>query len=150
MLIRIITVGSKSAGAMASLIAEYEKRLPPAVRIEWLFLRHGSAADVATSKQQESENILKAIAKASYVLLFDETGTQISNKTLAKKLFSVDKTVTCIIGGAHGVNEAIKRRADCVISLSSLVLPHQIVRLILIEQIYRSHAIHTNHPYHHS
>lgn len=150
MTIKIVTVGNKLTDAMTSLIAEYEKRLPSSVRIEWHFLKHGVSADAQTSKLQESENILKAIYPHSFVILLDETGKQLANNELSHLLFKTGKDITIIIGGAYGVNENVKRKADLVLSLSKLVLPHQIVRLILIEQIYRSFAIHTNHPYHHS
>lgn len=149
-MIKIITVGNKSAEAMTSLIAEYEKRLPSSVRIEWQFLKHGVSADTSTSKHQESENILRAISPESYVILLDETGKQLNNEKLSNLLFDSKKSISIIIGGAHGVADSIKARADVAVSLSELVLPHQIVRLVLVEQIYRSYAIHTNHPYHHS
>jgi 23S rRNA (pseudouridine1915-N3)-methyltransferase len=150
MTIKIITVGSKSTDAMTSLIAEYEKRLPSSVRIEWQFLKHGQSADAQSSKQQESENILRTIASNSYCILLDETGFQTTNKKLSRLLFETNKDITIIIGGAHGVSDEVKQKADSVLSLSKLVLPHQIVRLVLIEQIYRSYTIHINHPYHHS
>ena len=150
MLIKIITVGSKPADAMTSLIAEYEKRLPASVRIQWQFLKHGVSADASTSKQQESENILRALPQSSFCILLDETGKQITNQELAKQLFETGRDVVFIIGGAHGVTKELVERADKVLSLSKLVLPHQIVRLVLSEQIYRSYAIHINHPYHHS
>ena len=58
-------------------------------------------------------------------------------------------SVTIIIGGAYGVNDELRRRANIVLSLSKMVMPHQIVRLVLIEQIYRAQAIANHHPYHH-
>lgn len=149
MMIKIISVGNKSTDAMTSLIAEYEKRLPSSVRIEWQFLKHGVSADVNTSKQQESENILRVLLPNSFVMLLDETGKQLDNTGLSHLLFKSNRDITIIVGGAHGVTDEVKQKADRIISLSSLVLPHQIVRLVLIEQIYRSYAIHTNHPYHH-
>ena len=149
MQITIITVGGKSHPEIAALIDNYSKRLPKNITVMWRYLKNGEG-NAESSKQQESENILKAIPEKSFIILLDETGSQINNQKLSEKLFSAQKDVTIIIGGAYGVSKNVARKADLVWSLSSLVFPHQIVRLLLAEQIYRSYAIYTNHPYHHS
>ena len=149
MTIKIITVGNKPPVAMTSLISEYERRLPQNVRIVWQYLKHGASGDVATSKQQESENILSTIIPRSKVILLDETGKQLKNANLSSLLFTTSQDISLIIGGAHGVTDAVKEKADVIWSLSDLVFPHNIVRLIVIEQIYRSYTISIGHPYHH-
>lgn len=149
MTIKIITVGNKPPAAMTSLISEYERRLPHNVNIVWHYLKHGDSGDVHTSKQQESENILSTVKEKQKMILLDEKGKSLDNKKLASLLFTAYEDVTIVIGGAHGVTEVVRQRADIVWSLSELVLPHNIVRLILAEQVYRSYAISIGHPYHH-
>jgi 23S rRNA (pseudouridine1915-N3)-methyltransferase len=84
----------------------------------------------------------------------DETGRQLNNQQLATKLEEAmqqkNNSLVIIIGGPYGVSENIKKRADFVWSLSKLVLPHQLVRLFLIEQLYRSAEISKNSGYHHA
>jgi 23S rRNA (pseudouridine1915-N3)-methyltransferase len=149
MTIKIITVGAKPSPALASLIIDYTKRFPHNTTITWKYLNHVTINDTATSKQHESENILRAISATDFVILLDETGTQLSSEALSKKIFSINKPILFVIGGAYGVNEKVKKRADFIWSLSDLVFPHQIVRLLLAEQIYRSYTIAIKHPYHH-
>jgi 23S rRNA (pseudouridine1915-N3)-methyltransferase len=149
MLVKIITVGNKPNESIESIIDDYTKRLPRHITIKWCYLKHGTASDTNTSKQQESENILKSLPKSGKVILLDERGKKLNNSAISKELFSSGSDVTFIIGGAHGVTDAVSKKADIIWSLSDLVFPHQIVRLILSEQIYRSYAISTNHPYHH-
>ena len=148
MSIKIITVGNKSSPEMTNLIDEYTKRLPKHIDVQWRFIKH-AAGDATSSTHQESENILKMLDIGEYVILLDETGKQLDSPGLSQKLFEQQKDVTIIIGGAYGVTDAVKQRADFVWSLSPLVFPHQIVRLMLAEQLYRAYAISVNHPYHH-
>lgn len=150
MIIKILSVGSKPSQEISSLISDYTKRLPRPVSVTWKYLKHAKQNDVSTSKLQESENILRAIDKSDYVILLDETGKNINSEKLSRLLFENNKSVVFVIGGAYGVSDVIKNRADFVWSLSELVFPHQIVRLILSEQIYRAHSISVSHPYHHS
>ena len=147
--ILIISVGGKLPASLVSIITDYTKRLPKHVSVKWRFLKH-EHGDTAHSIRKESENILSSIPKnKSQVILLDEEGTQLTSPELSKKLFDTDQDTTFIIGGAYGVGDEVKERADFVWALPALVLPHQHVRLLLAEQIYRAHAIHTDHPYHH-
>jgi len=86
------------------------------------------------------------------VILLDERGKEFDSPALSgqfQALMSSGRRVVCIIGGAYGVNDELMARADLTWSLSPLVFPHQLVRLILAEQLYRAQCIATNHPYHH-
>ena len=88
------------------------------------------------------------IKPSDYVILLDERGRQLTSPEFSDAL--VDRgNVVIVIGGAYGVNEALRSRANLMVSLSKMVFPHQLVRLILIEQVYRAQAIHEHHPYHH-
>ena len=146
--VKVITVGGKSDPAITQLIDDYTKRLPRTVDLSWHYIKHGQASDPATSMQREAESILKAIPDTYQVMLLDETGSQLTSPQLSRRLFDGNNWVL-IIGGAYGVTQAIVQRADFVWSLSDLVFPHQIVRLITTEQIYRAYTISIGHPYHH-
>ena len=96
--------------------------------------------------------ILEKIKPSDFVILLDERGKNISSPELAKMLlngFVNSQNFVIIIGGAFGVSEELRKRANFVWSLSKLVFPHQIVRLILVEQIYRAQEISSGGKYHH-
>jgi len=149
MYVKVITVGGKSDPAITQLIDDYTKRLPRTVDLTWQFIKHGQGSDPDSSMQREAESILKAIPVGYKTILLDETGKQLTSPQLSQRVFDGSNWVI-IIGGAYGVADAIQQQADFVWSLSDLVFPHQIVRLILAEQIYRAHTISIGHPYHHS
>lgn len=150
MVIKILSVGTKPSPEISSVITDYSKRLPRNISIVWQYLKTSNTGDVSTSKLQESESILRAIKDSDKVILLDETGRQLSSPELSELIFDSLQDTVLIIGGAYGVNEKVFQRADFTWSLSKLVFPHQLVRVILAEQIYRAHSISINHPYHHS
>lgn len=146
---RIITVGKKQESFVVAGIAEYEKRLRKPFSIEWVVLPDG---DLAT----EEKLILRAIGdsggRRDFVILLDERGKNLTSPELAGLLGRKlqNNNVAFVIGGSFGVSEAVVNRADFVWSLSKLVFPHQLVRLILTEQIYRAQAISNGQSYHHA
>lgn len=148
MIVKVITVGGKSDPAILQLINDYTKRLPRTVDLTWHYIKHGQASDPRTSMQREAELILKAIPTGYKTILLDETGKQLTSPKLSRHLFDGNDWVL-IIGGAYGVDDTIKEHVNLVWSLSDLVFPHQIVRLMVAEQIYRAYTISINHPYHH-
>ncbi len=147
--IKIITIGKKSPLNLLEQIKSYEKRLDSNIKVSWILISHGNS-DPNTSKHQESETTLSKIKDSDFVILLDENGQQIDNLQLSNLLFQENREICLIIGGSYGVSQNVIDRADFIWSISKLVLPHMLVRLILAEQIYRSFAIHTSHPYHHS
>lgn len=149
--IRIIAVGKKHESWVAEGIERYEKRLKKPFSVEWVFLPH-SARDGIAARQDESERILLRLSDNDYVILLDERGKVFDSPALSRLLLAPLEssiTVTIIIGGAYGVDETIHHRANIIWSLSLLVFPHQLVRLILIEQLYRAQEIAAGGPYHH-
>jgi len=149
--IRIVSVGKKHEFWLVDGIERYQKRLKRPFDIEWVFLSHSSQTELV-ARQNESESILKQLNANDFVILLDERGANITSKELSgilRQNFDISKRVVVIIGGAYGVNEMLYNRADFVWSLSKLVFPHQLVRLILIEQLYRAQEIGLGHPYHH-
>ena len=150
-MIRIIAVGKKHESWVAEGIERYQKRLKRPFDIEWVFLPH-SPAQGDQARQDESERIISRL-KDDHVVLLDERGKLIDSPALSKLLLvplESSRLVTVIIGGAYGVTDMLRQRADVVWSLSPLVFPHQLVRLILTEQLYRAQEIAAGGPYHHS
>jgi len=151
-MIRIIAVGKKHEAWVEDGIGRYEKRLKRPFNVEWVLLPH-SAREDDNARQDESERIYSRIPVDALLILLDERGVLYDSPTLSKLLLSsleASRHIVIVIGGAYGVNEMIRARADVVWSLSPLVFPHQLVRLLLTEQLYRSQEIAQNRPYHHA
>lgn len=149
--IRIITIGKKHESWVQEGIERYQKRLSRPFDIEWLILPH-SSFDEQRTRQDESERILARIRDNEFIILLDERGKVIDSPALSKLLLTpleTSKVTTVIIGGAYGVDATVHAHADFIWSLSGLVFPHQLVRLILTEQIYRAQEIAGGKPYHH-
>jgi len=146
MKITVITVGKKHEPNLQAAIAEYEKRLQPFCTFSWHIIP-------SSDKTAESVAILKSIPPDAAVVLLDENGRSISSSQLAQYIEISQnnsvKQVYLIIGGAYGVERSVFDRADAVISLSRLVFPHQIVRLLVVEQLYRAYSILAGSGYHH-
>jgi len=148
--IRILAIGKKHEPWVSDGIERYEKRLKRPFDTSWVLLPHSSREGLA-ARQEESERILGRLGD-DYVVLLDERGKAIDSPALSRLLLTrleLSQNVTIIIGGAYGIDESIHSRADFVWSLSPLVFPHQLVRLILAEQLYRAQEIAGGKPYHH-
>ena len=151
-MITILAIGKKHEDWVQPGLDRYEKRLKQPWDVRWELLPH-SSLDGQQARQEESERLLKRLDTSTIVVLLDETGKQLDSPTLAdycEQQFNHGKSITFIIGGAFGVTEELKTRVDFVWSLSPLVFPHQLVRLILIEQLYRAQEITRGGQYHHS
>ena len=150
--IRIIAVGRKHESWVGEGIVRYEKRLQRPFNTEWVLLPH-SAREGSTARQEESERVLSRVKPDDFVVLLDERGKILDSSTLSATLLArleQSQNVVIVIGGAYGVDETVHVRADIVCSLSLLVFPHQLVRLILVEQLYRAQEIAAGRPYHHT
>jgi 23S rRNA (pseudouridine1915-N3)-methyltransferase len=151
-MIKIIAVGKKHEDWVEAGVKRYSERLRAPWNIEWILLPH-SAREGATARQEESQAILSRLDDRDWVILLDERGKLYDSPALSRSIETVianGKSVVIVIGGAYGVDETLTARASQVWSLSPLVFPHQLVRLILAEQLYRAQAIAQGHPYHHS
>lgn len=129
----------------------YQKRLKKPFEIEWVILPHSALSDIR-ARQEESQHILSRLKANDYVILLDEKGKIVGSPDLSGILLAqleASKDVIVVIGGAYGVDDTVHHRANFVWSLSKLVFPHQLVRLILTEQIYRAQEIASGNPYHH-
>lgn len=138
-----ITVGKKHNINLADAIAEYEKRLD---NFSWQLIP-------SSDKAQESQAILRQLKEDDTVILLDERGKMWGNDRLAYALETLQnrstKRLVFIIGGAYGVEATVQQRSSYILALSPLVFPHQIVRLLLVEQLYRTYSILAEGKYHH-
>lgn len=151
MSIRIIAVGKKHDSHLEKGIEHYEKRLRKPFNVEWALLPHSSREGVQ-AQREETGRILGRLATDDFVLLLDERGKQLTSPAFSKLLqdaMAERGRVTAVIGGAYGVDDTLSERADMTLSLSDMVFPHQMVRLMFIEQIYRAQEIAAGGPYHH-
>ncbi len=150
-MITIVAIGKKHEDWVEPGIELYEKRLKQPYDCRWVLLPHSSLEGVR-AREEESERILSRIKPSDYVVLLDETGQSFDSPGLARfceESFSSSKQLVFVIGGAYGVNAALQERANITWSLSKLVFPHQLVRLLLIEQLYRVQEIARGGKYHH-
>lgn len=143
----IISPGKAHSPELRDAITEYETRLRSSLPIEWVFPAVGT-------KESEGQAILKLIKSEDVVVLLDERGKDIDSPSFAAlledNLNQGTKRLVFIIGGAFGVSDEVIKRADETIRLSAMVFPHMIVRLILIEQLYRAWSIRSGGKYHHA
>jgi 23S rRNA (pseudouridine1915-N3)-methyltransferase len=149
--IRIVAVGRKHESWVSDGIVQYEKRLKKPFDTEWVLLAH-AVSEGLSARQDESGRILSRLDPKSYVILLDEKGKEFTSPAVSSLLLTqleASRLVTIIIGGAYGVDQSVHDRADLVWYLSPLVFPHQMVRLILAEQLYRAQEIGSGGPYHH-
>lgn len=151
MAVKILAIGKKHETWVTDGVDRYEKRLRKPFDVQWQLLPH-SARDGDAARAEESQRVLTKLDARDFVVLLDERGQNVDSPTVAATLqgaFDAGKPVSVVIGGAYGVDERVRQRADFVWSLSKLVFPHQLVRLILVEQLYRAQEIAAGRPYHH-
>lgn len=148
----LVSVGKRHDPSLVGAIDEFTARLNREVETNWHLIKP-SGADEPTARRVESLAVLDFIHDNDYVVLCDERGKELSSESLAAAyddMLTRANRIVFVIGGAYGVDEQLSQRADFVWSLSKLVFPHQLMRVILAEQLYRARMITKNHPYHHS
>ena len=135
----------------------FTKRIANYYPAEWKIIampKHPASFSESRMKIKEGELILNLLAKDDYLVLLDERGKQFNSEACAAFIQARGndsiRNIIFLIGGAYGVSEAVLQRADFKWSLSPLVFPHQLVRLILAEQVYRACSILRNEKYHHN
>ena len=142
-MIRILAGGKKNRAWLLDACDDYEKRLRKPYEISWQFV-----------DEPELDAKVLALNAKSFVVLLDERGKLLESPELAHEINEVflnGKELVFVIGGAFGhFSPAMQARADLILSFSKMVFPHQICRLILVEQIYRAQEIQLGHPYHHA
>lgn len=156
--ISVICVGKLKERYWTEAISEYSKRLKNYCNLEVIELKESRLPDKAgpseeqAVKESEGEEILKRIRDGMYVVSLEVKGKMLSSEKLAAKIekLAIDGVshITFIIGGSLGLSEAVSRRADFKLSFSEMTFPHQMMRVILLEQVYRSFKIMRNETYH--
>ena len=156
MKIQFWTIGKNHEPFVKAGIEEFTQRISRYFKVEWTIIPTPKNAGLLSEmdlKKRESEQVLDWLDKGDYLVLLDERGKQMSSEGLANfiqaRANESQKQIIFLIGGAFGVDESVFKRADMTWSLSNLVFPHQLVRLILAEQVYRACTILKNEKYHH-
>lgn len=158
MRITILTVGKIKEKFYRDAIDEYSKRLTRYCRLDIKEVAdektpdEASDAENARIKQKEGERILSNIRDNSYVIVLAINGKMTDSVEFSQKLdnlaVSGRSDITFVIGGSLGTDDAVNARADYLLSFSQMTFPHQLMRVILLEQIYRAFRISANEPYH--
>ncbi|HEX5363802.1 MAG TPA: 23S rRNA (pseudouridine(1915)-N(3))-methyltransferase RlmH [Gallionella sp.] len=150
----IVSVGHKMPDWIATGFNEYAKRMPREAKIELVEIKPEPRTTGKTTPQimeAEAQRILGALPQSCLRIALDEHGAQPTTKKLAAQMqdwMREGRDVAFIIGGADGLHESVKQAAQHLMALSSLTLPHAMVRVLLAEQLYRAHSLMHNHPYH--
>ncbi len=157
MKITIITVGKLKEKYLVEGIKEYAKRLSKYTKLELIEVKdehapeNQSQKDINLIKQKEADRIETKL-KDSYIITLAIEGKQISSEDLANQITKIttyhNSNITFIIGGSLGISDSIKKKSNLLLSFSKMTFPHQLMKLILLEQIYRSFRINNNEPYH--
>jgi 23S rRNA (pseudouridine1915-N3)-methyltransferase len=154
MRIRVIAVGLKPPVWVREVAQEYADRLPPELRLEWTEVRpdvRGPSGHAPAWMAAEAIRIREAIPGGSTFVALDEHGDDLTSRALAARLErwrDRGSPLAIVIGGPDGLDPGLKRDAHERIRLSSLTLPHALVRVVIAEQLFRAWAILSNHPYH--
>lgn len=156
MKLQLWTIGKPNEAYVQAGIEDFTRRITNYYPVEWKLLpaaKQTSSFTEADIKKAEAQAILSALQKDDYLVLLDEEGKQMTSPQLAAfieaRANNSVRNLIFLIGGAYGVDEQVKSRANFTWSLSKLVFPHQLVRLILAEQVYRACTIIRNQKYHH-
>lgn len=158
MKITLITVGKIKETYLKQAIAEYTKRLGKYCKLEIVEVTDEKTPDNAGAamenaiRTREAERILKYVKEDAYVITLEIDGTQLSSEELAEKIEKLGvqgiSHIVFIIGGSIGLGEEVLQKSDYALSFSKMTFPHQLMRVILLEQIYRSYRIMSGEPYH--
>ncbi|HEX4944704.1 MAG TPA: 23S rRNA (pseudouridine(1915)-N(3))-methyltransferase RlmH [Usitatibacteraceae bacterium] len=154
MRVTIVSVGHRMPAWIRSGFGEYVKRLPPEIKVGLVELKpeeRTSGKTLEKARALEGERIIAAIPDGATVYALDEKGRTVTTQGLSVMLAGWMRDAVhpaFVIGGADGLSDEVRNRADKLVSLSALTLPHGLVRVVLAEQLYRAWSILANHPYH--
>ncbi len=154
----IAAVGRLKDGPERTLFEKYRDRFEPLAKrlglapVTWHEIGESRAADTAKRREEEGTALLKLTREAEFIIALDERGKHLTSdnfaKTLAKTRDGGAKTAGIIIGGPDGFSDAVRDAARLQVALGAMTLPHQLVRVLLAEQLYRAATILSGHPYH--
>ena len=150
-MIKIICVGKLKEKYWTEAVNEYLKRLSKYTKIELIELNDSKIDDPRIALKQEKELILSKISDKDYIITLEIDGKSLTSIELAKKidnLTSQHSNLCFIIGGSNGIHEEIRNKSSLKLSFSSLTFPHQLFRVMFLEQLYRAYKINNNESYH--
>ena len=150
-MIKIICVGKIKEAFFRDAVEEYKKRLSKYIKLEIIEVDDINNQNEVVSLLKEKELLLKHINTKDYIITLEIEGKKFSSLDFAKKIdqtLSINSNITFIIGGSNGLDEEIKTLSDLKLSFSDLTFPHQLFRVVLLEQIYRAFKIINNESYH--
>ena len=154
--IRLLAIGKTDNKSLQMLIEDYSKRLSFYIKFDLEIIpdiKNAKNLSEAQQKEKEPELILAKLSPTEQLILLDENGIVFSSvefsKYLQKKMNTGIKTLVFVIGGPYGFSEEVYKKSQGKISLSAMTFSHQMVRIFVIEQLYRGYTILKNEPYHH-
>ena len=156
MKIKLLVIGKTDDKSIDLLVQNYIKRLKHYIKFEFVVIsdiKNRKNLSIEQQKQQEGDLLLKNVQNSDFIVLLDEKGKDFTSiefsKYMSKKMLSGIKQLVFVIGGPYGFSKAVYQRGNQKISLSKMTFSHQMVRLFVVEQIYRAFTILKNEPYHH-
>lgn len=150
-MIKLITVGKIKEKYLKDAILEYTKRISKYTKLEIIELQDYDYDNKQIVLEKEKENIIKHINSRDYVITMQIEGKNISSEDFAYKIdkvFVTNPNIVFIIGGSYGLHDDIKKISNFSLSFSKMTFPHQLFRVLLLEQIYRAYKIINNESYH--
>ena len=150
-MIKIICIGKLKEKYLKQAEEEYSKRLKKYTNLEIIELQDESFNEIEKNKEIEADKILKHLNQKDYIITLEIEGNQLTSEEFSKKIDNIlisNSNITFIIGGSDGLSNRIKELSNYKLSFSKMTFPHQLFRIILLEQIYRSYKIINNETYH--
>ncbi|MEG0021367.1 MAG: 23S rRNA (pseudouridine(1915)-N(3))-methyltransferase RlmH [Bacilli bacterium] len=150
-MIKVISIGKIKEKYLRDAVLEYSKRISKYTKLEFIELSDYEFNNKKIVLEKEKENIMKYINEKDYIITMEILGNEMSSEEFAKKIdetFIKYPSITFIIGGSYGLHDDIKKKSNLSLSFSKLTFPHQLFKVLLLEQIYRSYKIIKNESYH--
>jgi len=148
--VRLLTVGRVKQEGLRLAAAEYGRRLAAYTQFELVEVRDAKLADWQAGLGREAQDLLAQVRPGDHLVLLDSGGTQFDSPGLARWLERHrERPFVFLIGSSYGVAPTVRERAESRWSLSALTLPHELARVVVLEQLYRAATILAGHPYHH-
>lgn len=150
-MIKIITVGSIKEKYLKDAVEEYTKRISKYTNIEIIEVKDEGLVEQEPAKKLEAKKINNYLSNKDYIITLEIEGKEYTSEEFAEKLNKIQiesSNITFIIGGSYGLSDDIKNQAKIHLSFSKMTFPHQLFRVLLLEQIYRAYKINNNESYH--
>lgn len=150
-MIKIITVGTIKEKYLKDAIEEYSKRIKKYTNLEIIEVKDEGLVEEAKAISLEAEKIKKHLNSKEYIITMEIDGKEMTSVEFSNKINQIlieNSNITFIIGGSYGLSEEIKQQAKLHLSFSKMTFPHQLFRVMLLEQIYRAYKIMNNESYH--